>query len=48
MPKVKSAATNALEIDDSLAEAHVSLGMPSFTYDWDWNVAERHLRRPSG
>ena len=48
MPKAKLAATKALEIDDSLAEAHVSLGYASFTYDWDWNVAGRHFAQALG
>ena len=39
MPKAKSAATKALEMDDQLAEAHVSLGYASFTYDEDWLAA---------
>ncbi len=45
MPKAKAAATKALEIDDGLAEAHVSLGYASFTYDWDWTAAERHFQQ---
>ena len=43
MPKAKAAAAKALEIDDGLAEAHVSLGHASFTYDWDWTAAGRHF-----
>lgn len=45
MPKAKAAAQKALEIDDRLAEAHVSLGWASFTYDWDWPGAEKHFER---
>jgi serine/threonine-protein kinase len=45
MPKAKEAATKALEIDDGLAEAYVSLGYASFTYDWDWTVAGGHFER---
>jgi predicted Zn-dependent protease len=45
MPKAKVAATRALEIDDGLADAHVSLGYASFTYDWDWPAATRHFER---
>jgi serine/threonine protein kinase/Tfp pilus assembly protein PilF len=45
MPKAKAAAAKALEIDDSLAEAHVSLGYASFTYDWDWIAAGRYFER---
>ena len=45
MPKAKAAAARALEIDDGLAEAHVSLGYASFTYDWDWTVAGKHFQQ---
>jgi TolB-like protein/DNA-binding winged helix-turn-helix (wHTH) protein/Tfp pilus assembly protein PilF len=45
MPRAKNAATKALEIDDHLAEAHVSLGYISFAYDWDWSAAEKHFRQ---
>ena len=34
MPKAKEAAARALAIDPGLAEAHISLGWASFTYDW--------------
>ena len=43
MPKAKAAAAKALEIDPNLAEAHISLGYASFTYDWDWAAATRHF-----
>jgi serine/threonine-protein kinase len=42
-PKAKAAAAQALEIDPNLAEAHISLGYTSFTYDWDWPAATRHF-----
>jgi eukaryotic-like serine/threonine-protein kinase len=44
-PKARAAAMRALEIDDSLAEAHGSLGLVKLHYEWDWNGAERHFRR---
>jgi TolB-like protein/DNA-binding winged helix-turn-helix (wHTH) protein/Flp pilus assembly protein TadD len=44
-PKAKAAATRALEIDDTLANAHASFGMIKMQYDWDWAGAERELRR---
>jgi serine/threonine protein kinase/uncharacterized protein HemY len=44
-PKAKWAATTALEIDDTLAEAHTSLGMAAFWFDWDWSGAEREFKR---
>ncbi len=45
MPKAKAAATKALEIDDDLAEAHLSLALVRTYYDWDWSGAEREFRR---
>ncbi|MFQ5777854.1 MAG: protein kinase, partial [Terriglobia bacterium] len=35
-PKAKTAALKALELDDTLAQAHVALGMTMLLYDWDW------------
>jgi TolB-like protein/DNA-binding winged helix-turn-helix (wHTH) protein/Tfp pilus assembly protein PilF len=43
MPSAKAAAMKALEIDEHLAEAHISLGYISFPYDWDWTAAGRHF-----
>ena len=45
MPRAKASAAKALEIDGDLAEAHISLGYSSFSYDWDWPVATRHFER---
>jgi len=45
MPRAKAAALRALEIDDALAEAHTSLGMISFYFDWDAKTMEREFRR---
>ncbi len=44
-PKAKAAALRALEVDDSLPEAHLALGWVLATYDWDWKGAEREFRR---
>jgi len=38
------AARKALELDDGLAEARVSLGRVKYAYDWDWPGAEREFR----
>src|SRR6266498_570552 len=40
MPKAKAAATQALEIDDGLAEAWASLAAVKWWYEWDWEGAE--------
>jgi tetratricopeptide (TPR) repeat protein len=45
MPKAKAAALHALELDESLAEAHSPLAVVSMLYDWDWSAAEQHFRR---
>ena len=45
MPKAKAAANRALEIDAALAEAHSSLSSITFWYDWDWNAAEKLIKR---
>ncbi|MBI4415587.1 MAG: tetratricopeptide repeat protein, partial [Euryarchaeota archaeon] len=44
-PKARAAAEKALEIDEGLAEAHTSLGVVKFQYDWDWSGAEKEFRR---
>jgi TolB-like protein len=45
MPKAKEAAKKALELDDTLAEAHASLAIASDVYDWDWAAAESEFKR---
>ena len=45
MPKAKLAAQRALEIDETLAEAHAALGSVLMFYDWDWAGARRELSR---
>jgi serine/threonine-protein kinase len=45
MPKVKAAALKALERDNTLAEAHILLGLTAFWYEWDWAACERELKR---
>jgi TolB-like protein/DNA-binding winged helix-turn-helix (wHTH) protein/Flp pilus assembly protein TadD len=44
-PKAKEAALKALELDDTLAEAHASLGIVKAQYDLDRAGGERELRR---
>jgi serine/threonine protein kinase/tetratricopeptide (TPR) repeat protein len=43
--KAKEAALKALEIDDSLAEAHASMGYIKTFYDWDWAGGEKEFQR---
>ena len=44
-PLAKSFSTKALEIDESLAEAHASLAVTLRNQLWDFRSAERELRR---
>ena len=45
IPRAKQAAMTALQLDDTLAEAHVSLGRIRANYDWDWSGAEFEFKR---
>ncbi len=44
-PKAKSAALKAIEIDETLAEAHASLANTIMQYDWDWLNAEKEFKK---
>jgi eukaryotic-like serine/threonine-protein kinase len=39
------AVRRALQLDDTLGEAHSTLGYLNWQYSWDWPAAERELRR---
>ena len=41
----KAEALKAIELDDTLAEPHVSLAFIAETYEWDWATAEREYKR---
>lgn len=45
LPAAKAAAIKALELDDTLGEAHTSLGFLLSGFDWDWPSAEKEFRR---
>ncbi len=44
MQRAKNAAERALQLDPQLAQAHTSLGIVKFRYEWDWAGAEREYR----
>ena len=44
-PKARAAATMSLEIDDSLAEGHASLGLVELFYDWNPQAGYERCRR---
>ena len=43
--KSREYVMKALELDESLVEAHTTLGYIKMDYDWDWQGAEKELRR---
>jgi adenylate cyclase len=45
MPKAEAAALKALELDATLPEVHLSLGIVRMRRDWDFPAAEREFRR---
>jgi len=45
LPKAKAAATKALELDNTLGEAHNSLAFCLDGFDWDFASAEKEFRR---
>jgi len=45
LPKAKATAMKALELDDTLGEAHAALAYAEWFYDRDWPSAEREFRR---
>ncbi len=45
MPLMKEAALKAMEIDNTLAEAHAMLAKVKDAYDWDWSGAEAGYKR---
>jgi serine/threonine-protein kinase len=44
-PQARAYAEKALVLDETLAEAHLSLGIVELLYEWDWPAAEKELRR---
>jgi TolB-like protein/Tfp pilus assembly protein PilF len=44
-PKAISAANIALQLEPELAEAHLAVGMYRYYYEWDFEGAERALKR---
>jgi TolB-like protein len=44
-PKAVAAAERAMELDDTLAEAHYGLAVIRYVVDWDWEKAEASFRK---
>ena len=41
----KTALAKAVQLDDSIGEAHDTLGVLSYVFDWDWETADREFNR---
>lgn len=44
-PKARELASKALELDESIPEAHLSMGIVEFYLEWDWSKAEIEYKR---
>ncbi len=44
-PKARAAALEAIELDETLAEAHQVLSGVMLYYEWDWSGSAREIRR---
>ena len=44
-PKARAAAERALAIDETLGEAHASLGFYNLLFSWDFPESEKHFKR---
>jgi serine/threonine-protein kinase len=44
-PKAKAAALRALDIDETVSDAHVALANEALSYAWNWTDAERHFKK---
>jgi serine/threonine protein kinase/thioredoxin-like negative regulator of GroEL len=45
MPLARTAVRRAIELDETVAEAHATLGVILALFDWDWKGAEQELIR---
>jgi serine/threonine-protein kinase len=44
-PKAKAAALKAIELDDTLGEAHAVLAFSLLWYEWAWDTSQKHFER---
>lgn len=44
-PKAEAAVRKALELDEKLSDAHVTLAAYKMNYEWNWPEAEREIKR---
>jgi TolB-like protein len=41
----RTAAMKALDLDETLSEAHAAMGFTNFLWDWEWKAAEKEYQR---
>ncbi|HET9529627.1 MAG TPA: tetratricopeptide repeat protein, partial [Blastocatellia bacterium] len=44
-PWAEKAALDALQLDERIAEAHATLGVIKYEFNWDWEGADREFKR---
>jgi DNA-binding winged helix-turn-helix (wHTH) protein/TolB-like protein/Tfp pilus assembly protein PilF len=44
-PKARDAATKAIELDETVGQAHAALAQVAFLWDWDWAAADKQFKR---
>jgi eukaryotic-like serine/threonine-protein kinase len=44
-PKWRASVTKAMQLDDTLADAHASLGVLLLYHDWNWRDSEKEFQR---
>jgi tetratricopeptide (TPR) repeat protein len=44
-PRAKAAALKAIQLDDTLGEAHAVLAFSLFWYEWAWDISRKHFER---
>jgi len=45
IPPARAAALRAVDLDDTLPDAHLTRGIVATLYDWDWDLAQREYDR---
>ena len=45
LPRAREAAVKAMELDESVGQAHAARAQVAFLWDWDWPAAEKDFKR---
>lgn len=44
-PRARESASKAIELDETVGQAHAALAQVEFLWDWDWAAAEKEFKR---